>query len=259
MESSRLLACLGDDYGRLRAAAARDLSAPVPTCPGWTVTDLVYHVAEVYLHKVEAMRQQQFPEPWPPDLSGEAPVAALDRAYDQLTREFAVRAPDSPAWTFYSPEPTVGFWIRRMAQETVIHRVDAELALGLPVAPIPDDLAVDGVDEVLVIFLGYGSRRWPGAFEADLKGTTGAPVRVATRDGGGRWLVRAAPDAVTVDTDAGRDTDAGGATSPVAEVSGGADPLLRWLWGRAGDDAVEESGDREALVKLRQLLVAATQ
>ena len=45
-----------------------------------------------------------------------------------------------------------------MAQETVIHRVDAELAAGEPIAPIPDDLAVDGIDEVLERFLAYGSR-----------------------------------------------------------------------------------------------------
>ena len=49
------------------------------------------------------------------------------------------------------------FWIRRMAQETVIHRVDAELALGEPFAPIPDDLALDGIDEVLERFLAFGT------------------------------------------------------------------------------------------------------
>jgi hypothetical protein len=40
-----------------------------------------------------------------------------------------------------------------MAQETVIHRVDAELAAGAPVAVIPGDLAADGIDELLAAFV----------------------------------------------------------------------------------------------------------
>ena len=48
----------------------------------------------------------------------------------------------------------MGFWFRRMAHETVIHRVDAELAAGLPTAHVPDDLAIDGIDEVSRFFEG---------------------------------------------------------------------------------------------------------
>ena len=254
MESSRFLTCLADDYARLRDATARDLSAAVPNCSGWTAADLAYHVAAVYLHKVEAMRQRRFPDPWAPDLSGEAPVAVLERAYGGLTAEFAARAPASPAWTFYPPEQTVRFWIRRMAQETVIHRVDAEQAQGLRVTPIPADLAVDGIDEVLVIFLGYGSTRWPGEFEPELKDTTGAEVEVRTHEGG-RWLVRVAPDGIDVRIPA---LDERGG-QPAASVSGSADLLLRWLWGRAGDDAVSVGGDPEAVANLRRMLVVATQ
>jgi len=57
MDNSRFLECLSADYGDLRdAATAVELTAPVPSCPGWTVADLVFHVAEVYLHKVTVMR-----------------------------------------------------------------------------------------------------------------------------------------------------------------------------------------------------------
>src|ERR1700746_503207 len=57
MEESRFLQCLAADYGDLRdAASAAELTATVPSCPGWTVSDLVRHVAEVYLHKVTLMR-----------------------------------------------------------------------------------------------------------------------------------------------------------------------------------------------------------
>ena len=45
-----------------------------------------------------------------------------------------------------------------MAQETVIHRVDAELGAGAELAPIPVDLAHDGIDEFLVAFVEYGAQ-----------------------------------------------------------------------------------------------------
>src|SRR6201999_3325814 len=102
---------------------------------------------EVYLHKTECMRQQSFPRPWPPDLSGEDSLHLLDRSYEELTAQFAARDPRSPAATWYEPEQTVGFWIRRMAQETVMHRIDAELAVDGTVSAIPEELAVDGIDE----------------------------------------------------------------------------------------------------------------
>ena len=159
MEYPRLLACLDADYTRLRQVAARELTAPVPSCPGWSVDDLVQHVGLVYLHKVSAMRQGKFPRPWPPEVTGPS-LDLLDREYAQLTAEFAARKPDEETITWYDPEQTVGFWIRRMAQETVIHRVDAELALGEQLAEIPDDLALDGIDEVLERFLAFESVEW---------------------------------------------------------------------------------------------------
>ncbi|HEX3306739.1 MAG TPA: maleylpyruvate isomerase N-terminal domain-containing protein, partial [Streptosporangiaceae bacterium] len=90
MEDSRFLQCLAADYGDLRdAASAAELTATVPSCPGWTVSDLVRHVAEVYLHKVTLMRTGEEPEEWPPpSLAAEAPLAALGRAYGALRAEF---------------------------------------------------------------------------------------------------------------------------------------------------------------------------
>jgi uncharacterized protein (TIGR03083 family) len=248
MESSRLLTCLAADYERLREVAARDLTAPVPSCPGWLVSDLVRHVAEVYLHKVECIRLRRSPDPWPPDLSAEEPIALLERAYAALTAEFAQHAPTDPAYTWYEPDQTVGFWIRRMAQETVIHRIDSELALGEVSAPIPNDLAVDGIDEVLTVFLGYGSHRWPEEFGPTLKEASGRAVRVATE--AESWLVVANPGGV--------DLDISGERTPDATVLGPADAMLRWLWARGGDDQIQITGDAGAVAELRRLLAVAT-
>jgi uncharacterized protein (TIGR03083 family) len=249
MENSRLLACLADDYERLRDVAARDLTAAVPSCPGWTAADLVGHVAEVYLHKTEAMRLAAWPDPWPPELSGEEPIALLDRAYAALTAEFAARAPEDKAATWYEPDQTVGFWIRRMAQETVIHRLDAELALRETVAPIPDDLALDGIDEVLHLFLAYGSQVWAEYFASALKGKPSYTISI--RVPGGGWLVTTSESGVEVVNNDAAEAD--------ATVGGAPDVVLRWLWARGEDSAVTIHGADEAVAELRGLLVLATQ
>ena len=195
MEDSRYLQCLAADYGDLRdAASAAELTANVPSCPGWTVADLVRHVAQVYLHKVALMRTGEEPEEWPPpSLAAEAPLAALGRAYGALRAEFRTRGPGLPAPTWYDPDQTVAFWIRRMAQETVIHRIDAELAAGLPVTPVPDDLAADGVDEVLKRMLAYGSVTWPEDF-AEMEGEhLPGPGEITVAAGQAAWTVRPSP------------------------------------------------------------------
>ena len=192
MEDSRYLQCLAADYGDLRdAASAAELTANVPSCPGWTVADLVRHVAQVYLHKVTLMRTGEEPEEWPPpSLAAEAPLAALGRAYGALRAEFRTRGPGLAAPTWYDPDQTVGFWIRRMAQETVIHRIDAELAAGLPVTPVPDDLAADGVDEVLKRMLAYGSVTWPEDFAEIDGGHLPGPGEITVAAGQAAWTVR---------------------------------------------------------------------
>jgi uncharacterized protein (TIGR03083 family) len=248
MESTRLLECLDADFTRLRAvASSADLNAVVPSCPEWTVADLVTHVGMVYLHKVECMRQGSHPQPWPPPgHEDEEPLARLDRAYAALTAEFATRTPESPAFTWYGPDQTVGFWIRRMAQETVIHRVDAELGAGASLAPIPDDLATDGIDEFLVAFVEYGSRTWPEDYATILATADGSAVRVETPDTA--WLVRPTPELVQVRVS---DVD-----TAEAVVQGTPVDLLLWLWNRR-DDGVTFSGDTKPITIMREVLTAS--
>ena len=70
------------------------------------------------------------------------------RGPTQLDRALLGRADDAPTVTFMPDATTVHFWRRRMALETLVHRTDAELAVG-DVAPMDDDLSADGVDELL--------------------------------------------------------------------------------------------------------------
>lgn len=254
MENSRYLDCLAADFARLRAVVPASLSAPVPTCPGWTVADLTRHVGQVYLHKTVAMRDGAEPEPWPPkELADEEPVALLDRAYAGLVAEFAARRPADPAGSWYTLDQTVGFWIRRMAQETVIHRIDAELGAGQPVQPVPADLAIDGIDELLKVFVAFSVAEWGDYFTDVLDGSPGRSYTVRTD--GAAWRVRTGPRRFEV-------TDGPGDGTPDVTVTGPPEAVLRWVWNRQSPGepgGVTVDGAPDAVEELHRCIVLATQ
>jgi uncharacterized protein (TIGR03083 family) len=223
MEPTRLREHLGVEFDRLRAAAAgADPAAPVPSCPGWTLAQLLRHVGITYLHKVESMRSGAEPDPWPPAGAPEAPpLELLDRGYAALVAELDRRDPGEPSPTWYDPDQTVGFWYRRMPHETLIHRVDAELAAGTPPAPVSEELAEDGIDEVLG-FLTFAVPVWPGMFAETLRATPAGTVRLATP-------ARHRTVSLTGTEVHLRDTDP---PEPDTTVTGTAADLLLWLWGR---------------------------
>lgn len=241
-----------DEYlGHLRADAARllevaepQLAEPVPSCPEWDVAALVAHVAEVYQHKVACMRLGRRPESadWPHEPPDGDVIGWLRSSLDELVDELTRSGPAAPSYTWYPPDQTVGFWFRRMAQETAVHRVDAELAAG-SVTPIDAALAVDGVDELLVAFLSGGWEDEP------VSSASGA--RVAVETAGQRWHLTLLPDAVPVARD-GSDAE--------LTVSGEPHDVLLWLWGgRVGDAAVTLSGDAEVAAELRARLDLVTE
>jgi uncharacterized protein (TIGR03083 family) len=253
MQRARFLECLANDFARLRSVAPLNLSAAVPSCPGWSVADLTRHVGQVYLHKTVAMRDGSEPEPWPPpELADEEPLALLDRAYAALLHEFETRQPEDAAGSWYKPDQTVGFWIRRMAQETVIHRIDAELGTGQPVATVPDDLATDGIDELLKVFLAYSVAAWGSYFSEILSASPGRTYTIRTDSRA--WQVRTAPGTLRVDDGAAQAAD--------VTVSGPPTALLRWVWNREGADepsGVTVDGAPEAVAELKRCMVTATQ
>jgi hypothetical protein len=129
-----------------------------------------------------------------------------------------------------------------MAQETAVHRWDAESAVaGVDGAsPIPDDLATDGVDELL----GWLRWEWDDDPQPEAGGQT---VLVSTADHA--WTVVLRPTRVTV---------TGGGTDGGAFVAGGPSGLLLDVWGRPGDHGVATMGDPIALRLMRERLSAAT-
>jgi uncharacterized protein (TIGR03083 family) len=244
LEPERYFESIDSDTERLLAVAARGLDAPVPCCPGWTVADVVTHLAGVYEHKVRVMADNAWPDPWPP--AGMEEQDSLQRLADAkaaLFAEFADHLITDQTTTFSSADRTIGFWARRMALEVSVHRYDAELALD-EVTAIPDELALDGVDEVLGVMLA--GPWWESRVSTDHP----VDAAVAVGSAGRRWVCSVEAQRVTVVEDA---------TSPaVASVSGEPRSVFLWLWGRVGDDQVAFEGDEQVLAEFRARLAECT-
>ncbi|MDM4720985.1 maleylpyruvate isomerase N-terminal domain-containing protein [Micromonospora sp. WMMA1363] len=227
------------------AIAQAPPETPVLSCPGWTVTDLTLHLAGVYhwVHGVAGAAATTAPvggsrPPRPgPD---ETPLELWQQAYDQLMARFDALDPEAPAWN-WAPQPKkAGFWPRRMAHETAVHRWDAQLAIAAG-EPIESKLAADGVSEVLDTWLPAGRRR-PG-------GPWHGLVQLSAADAGQEWFLRLRGEGVALlDTATILDHDAHHAR---VQVSGTASDLLLALWGRVSFDTLTVAGDRTLLAGLR--------
>jgi uncharacterized protein (TIGR03083 family) len=242
MEYASFVDRVRENGQRLASVAEGRLAAAVPTCPGWTVRDLVRHVAEVYEHKIASTVLERPPDPWPPDWPADRdPIEWFTDAHGRLLDMFDRSEPTTPSATWWPANQTVGFWARRMAHETAVHRVDAEVAAGTS-TPVDADLAVDGIDEILFLML---EGDWSDAPD-DAAG--GRRVRIETGEKG--WLVILERESVAIAAD-GEEGD--------AVLQGEPSDVELWLWGRAGDERVTRSGDLDAIRLLRSRLVLATQ
>jgi len=240
-----MLAQLASDGAALRAAAV-DLDADVPTCPGWTVRDAVAHTATVYAHKstiVEGSLDGP-PADWPPEFSYDDVRDFYDEQLHRVIEALRTRDPETTVWTWYPPEQTVRFWVRRMMQETVIHRADVESARGQRPG-IPDEVAVDGIDELVERMLCEDD---PDYYEGY---SPGQGQRVSVMAAGHAWTISLGDKVASFTRDAALDAD--------ATVSGDAGAVLLALWNRLPYSAVSTTGDPSALAALRALVAVTTQ
>ncbi|MEU4763521.1 maleylpyruvate isomerase family mycothiol-dependent enzyme [Actinosynnema sp. NPDC023794] len=214
-------------------AVAGNLGAPVPSCPGWTVDDLVAHLAEVQAWwTAVVLAKGAYPDE-------EAARRAADTGPDRVEgwREISARyvavqedylrvaGPDAPVWVWWNDEErdTAAALVSRQAHEAVVHCWDAQRAVGA-VKSIPAEVAVDGVDEFFERFLT--GKAWEGG-----------PVvlELAATDAGATWLLG---------------TDGSARPARLAEgsadvrVSGTAEQLYLLLWRRLVVEDVTVTGDR---------------
>ena len=153
--------------------------------------------------------------------------------------------PDTTVWTWHPADQTVGFWQRRMAHETAVHRVDAQLAHG-KADPVDAELAVDGIDEILGLWL------IPHAHKTGETGS-GESLHLRAEEGDHSWALRFTEDGLEWE----RDPQPSGHWSTV--ISGAASDLLLFLWGRVPPGPLSYHDPGDLLGRVTALAKSATQ
>jgi uncharacterized protein (TIGR03083 family) len=229
-----------DEDGPLLAKAAEqaDLDAPVATCPGWQVRDLVHHTGQVhrwalsYVASGRATPPDDSDQPATPPPDAEL-LAWFRDGHAQLAQALRAAPDDLACWSFL-PAPTPrAFWARRQAHETAIHRADAESATG-GVPSYDAAFAADGVDELLFGFFA----RPGGRMRSD------PPRRLGLRAGdtGDAWTLTIGPD--------GRDATKS-ADDADCVVTGPASDIYLLLWNRGDSSRLSVEGDTDLLTLWR--------
>jgi uncharacterized protein (TIGR03083 family) len=201
--------------------------AKVPTCPEWTATKLVIHLEAVYRYALIALRENLMrrPEPLAPDTDA---FAALEATLGELLAELDAISGDSAVWNpCDSSDPQ--WWTRRMGHESLIHRIDAELAAGGEITSIHPDRAVDGIDEMIDTFFKTREKWRPG---------DGASVHLHCTDVSGEWLLVQRGDELIVTKEHAKGDLA---------LRGSAQDLLLFSYGRGGPENLDTFGDATLL------------
>jgi uncharacterized protein (TIGR03083 family) len=243
----RLLTALGSE-GRALAEAVREapVEAPVPACPGWSLGEVARHVGSRYRRVRRRLTEGRNPDEWPREPpAGQGLAEYLETGLAELIGELGAHGPEERADTWWPADPTYGFWRRRMVHETLVHRVDVEQAAGVEPRDVPEDLALDGVDEALTLWFGQ---------KLPMLGLTGTKAgSVGVRSGAHSWIARAGPDVTQA-----RRCSAEEAETADDVVTADPERLYLWLWGRASLTAVTVRGVHDQAAQLWALLRLAT-
>jgi len=173
------------DRALLAALAGSDLTRPVDACPGWSLHDLLAHLATVHRFAVAMMAtppEAELSRPTVRAPEGESIWEFLDLGLDGLIADVGLRNLDDACLSFVGPV-TVGWWLRRQSLETTVHRWDAELAAGRQPSLIDAATAIDGIDEWLDLLPRRGF-----APPETLRGT----LHLHATDDDGEWFIEIA-------------------------------------------------------------------
>jgi uncharacterized protein (TIGR03083 family) len=201
------------------------MDAAVPGCPGWDVDTLVRHIGDVHRwaaaivgERVQSRLRRDHEGP----AGSEALLAWYREGCSALVEVLQEARPDESFW-FWGPAPNaLAFWARRQANETAVHRSDAESARG-PITPLDTAEAVDALDE----WLGLATLRGSAPSGA------GRVLLLVPSDTDTAWRVRLG-ERLEV-TSNGTDGD--------CELQGTASDLFLWSMNRRGLEGITVSGD----------------
>ncbi|MEU9502465.1 maleylpyruvate isomerase family mycothiol-dependent enzyme [Streptomyces sp. NPDC048196] len=230
-----LLALIQDRSAALRSSVAGspDLDVCVPSCPDWSLRDLVEHLTEV--HRFWAAAVGAGPSEKPPTVAlvDDLPSADLLPRSAAATQELiaALRAagPEEGCWTWWRDinVPTTSSAVaRHQVREAAVHAFDAQLATGTP-KPVPAAVALDGITEFIGVSHGTAGP-WPHE-----------PTRIGLHAAEGQsWLV---------DLTASTSHVTDGRHKTTADLHGSATNLFLTLHGRLPLDSLRSEGDRATL------------
>lgn len=219
-------------------ASAPDLDTKVPTCPEWTLFDLVQHLGDGRRKwaAIVAAGPASAPPVRTPSVAPrerEALLTWMAESTQALLDALKDAGPDRGCWTPWSDSQspqTTGAAARRQLQEISMHTYDAQLTAGDSQA-LPEEIAVDGVDEFLTTCVATTSA-WPHEpAVVDYHVTEGRSWRLWLDAGGAR------AGAVTED-------------QPDATGRGAAGELLLWFYGRKQPELLQLDGDLRVFDRL---------
>jgi uncharacterized protein (TIGR03083 family) len=208
------------DVERMAALVrAGPMDAPVAACPGWDLAALAAHVGDVHRWVIESVTTARRPtvaHHEPPDAGDAAALADwLSAGAGEMIDLLATADESAPTWHPFPVERVVGVWPRRQAHENLVHRVDAEVAVGAR-SPVDPVLASDGVDEYLELVLPRLVAREGVAIPA-------GSIHLHCTDVPGEWLATVVDGKLAVRREHAKGD---------AAVRGPAEALLLRLWNR---------------------------
>ncbi|MEZ0065208.1 uncharacterized protein (TIGR03083 family) [Streptacidiphilus sp. MAP12-20] len=248
-EYAQLITLVAERSAAFRAALGTeaDLGAPVPSCPDWSLRDLVAHLGMVHRFWAATVTAGPADGPQPEEnfvfelpQEREQVLAWSAESTDLLLSALRATDPERGCWTWWgradAPQ-TAGAVARHQVHEALVHTYDAQLSIGR-VEPLPGVIALDTVDEFLHVACG-ASGAWPHE-----------PVLVALHaEEGPAWLLSlSAEGARTRPLAPGSDEAASTAT---VSARGTASDLALALYGRVPLDTLKIEGERSVLAQLR--------
>ncbi|MDG4824109.1 maleylpyruvate isomerase family mycothiol-dependent enzyme [Asanoa sp. WMMD1127] len=181
----------------------KDAATPVPTCPKWTVADLVDHVGSTQ-RMVAMLVGERMLEPsnafarYVPAPTDPAEWRAwLTQGAAEAKQAFESVTDDTPVWDPSGADAGVPFWSRRLFGEASVHRADAAAALGVPYELAPER-AVAAIEDWLDTLTSRGYWENRPDFADALRGD-GQTLHFHATDATGEWLARREPDQVALE------------------------------------------------------------
>jgi len=235
MQTAAMVDALEREGNQLADSASRiSLDARIPTCPDWSLRDLLRHVGGVHHWAADHIRQptdrianvpdlRELFGDWPDD---DVLIDWYRSELSGLVKALRAAPSDLQTATFLANDGPLNFWARRQMHEATIHRIDVQLAGGSN-DPVPASRAADGIDEMLT---GFAVRR-----HVKFRSAEPRHIVIAPDDSEIRWTLTVTDQPLVVDRQVAPRAD--------TDVRGSCDVIFRVLWNRLPSTAAAIEGD----------------